>query len=394
MNFRTRLIHSGTERDRHYGASSVPIYQTSTYHQVDPEHLGTYDYARSDNPTREALEHAIAELEGGARGLAFSSGMAATSSVLLLFQPGDHLIVGQEIYGGTYRVLTTLFRQWKLDVTFVDTTHPEAVRQAITPATRALFVETPANPLLTITDLRAMARIAHEHNLLAITDNTFMTPYLQRPLELGFDVVVHSATKYLGGHSDLIAGLAVTRDKALGRRLKAIQNAFGAILGPQDAWLVLRGMRTLGVRLDAQQRTAAALARWLAARPEIIRVFHPTLENHPGRETHFAQAFGGGAMIAFEFPDGATATAFLKRTRLPLVAVSLGGVESILSYPATMSHAALPPAERLARGITDGLVRLSVGLEAEEDLIADLASALSGTTVNQPPSQPNEEKQS
>jgi cystathionine beta-lyase len=354
--------------------------------------LGAYDYARSDNPTREALECAIAELEGGARGLAFSSGMAATSSVLLLFQPGDHMIVGRDIYGGTYRILTTLFRQWKLDVTFVDSTNAAEVRRAITPATKALFVETPANPLLTITDLRAMAQIAHEHNLLAITDNTFMTPYLQRPLELGFDVVVHSATKYLGGHSDLIAGLAVTRDAALGRRLRTIQNAFGAILGPQDAWLVLRGIRTLAVRLDAQQCTAGALARWLTARPEIRRVYYPGLDGHPGRETHFAQASGGGAMLSFEFPDGATAVAFLKRTRLPLVAVSLGGVESILSYPATMSHAALPRQERLARGITDGLVRLSVGLEAEEDLVADLESALTNRTADKHTTQKDEEK--
>lgn len=382
MNYRTRLVHSGGDRSRHEGASSVPIYQTSTYHQSDPEHPGPYDYARSDNPTREALEKAMAELEGGARGLAFSSGMAATSSVLLLFQPGDHLIVGRDIYGGTYRILTTLFRQWKLDATFVDTTDADAVRRAITPATKALFVETPANPLLTITDLRAMARIARDHNLLAIADNTFMTPVLQRPLELGFDVVVHSATKYLGGHSDLIAGVAVTRDAALGRRLKAVQNAFGAILGPQDAWLVLRGIRTLGVRIDAQQRAATGLARRLAERPEIRRVYHPALEGHPGREIHAAQAAGGGAMLAFELADGAAAAAFLKRTRIPLVAVSLGGVESILSYPATMSHAAMPRAERLARGITDGLVRLSVGLEAEEDLAADLESALTGKTTN------------
>ncbi len=393
MNRRTRLVHSGSDRDRHHGASSVPIYQTSTYHQADPEHLGAYDYARSDNPTREALEHSIAELEGGVRGLAFSSGMAATSSVLLLFQPGDHLIVGRDIYGGTYRILTTLFRQWHLDVTFVDSTDPAAVRKAIQPATKALFVETPANPLLTITDLRAMAQIAREHNLLAITDNTFMTPYFQRPLELGFDVVVHSATKYLGGHSDLIAGLAVTRDAALGRRLRTIQNAFGAILGPQDAWLVLRGIRTLAVRLDAQQHTAAALARWLAARPEIRRVYYPGLDGHPGRATHFAQASGGGAMLSFEFSDGAAAVAFLKRTRLPLVAVSLGGVESILSYPATMSHAAMPRPERLARGITDGLVRLSVGLEAEEDLVADMESALTNKSADKRTTQRDEEQQ-
>jgi cystathionine beta-lyase len=385
VNDHTRLIHSGKDRDPYTGASSIPIYQLSTYAQADPEHLGPYDYGRSDNPTREALEHTMAELEGGARGLAFASGMAATSSVLLLFQPGDHLLVGKDIYGGTYRILTTVFRQWKLDVTFVDTADPESVRRAIKPTTRALFVETPANPLLNITDLRAMVRLAREHGLLALTDNTFMSPYLQRPLELGFDIVVHSATKFLGGHSDLIAGVAVTREESLGRRLRSIQNAFGAILGPQDSWLVLRGLKTLGVRMDAQQKTAETLARWLQTQPGILKVHYPTLPGHPGRDIHLTQAKGGGAVISFELADGPTAVAFMKRLKLPLVAVSLGGVESILSYPATMSHAALPRAERLARGITDGLVRLSVGLESAEDLIADLNNALTdqpGATRN------------
>lgn len=376
MNYATRLIHSGKDRDPYTGASSIPIYQASTFHQADPEHLGHYDYARSGNPTREALEQAIASLESGARGLAFASGMAATSSVLMLFAPGDHLVVGQDIYGGTYRALTTLFRQWKLEVTFVDSTDPASVRKAMTPATRAIFVETPANPLLSITDLRAIVAIAREHKVLAITDNTFMTPYTQRPLELGFDIVVHSATKFLGGHSDLIAGLAVTRDPELGHRLKVIQNTFGAILGPQDSWLVLRGIKTLGVRMEAQQRTAGVVAQWLLTRPEVKRVYYPGLETHPGYATHQAQASGAGAVLSFELRDVATALKLLKGVKLPLMAVSLGGVESILSYPATMSHAAMPRAERLARGISDGLVRLSAGLEAPEDLIADMAAAL------------------
>ena len=378
MTNQTRLIHPEQDRDPYTGASSIPIYQISTYHQEDPEHLGRYDYARSDNPTREALEKAVAQLEGGVRGLAFGSGMAATSSVLLLFQPGDHLVVGRDTYGGTFRILTTLFRQWKLEVTFVDSTDPDSIRRAITPATRALFVETPANPLLTITDLRSVVSIAREHKLLAITDNTFMTPYLQRPLELGFDIVVHSATKFIGGHSDLIAGLAVVREEALGRRLRQIQNAFGAILGPQDSWLTLRGLKTLAVRMDAEQRSAEIIANWLQARPEIRKVFYPTLAGHPGREIHLRQASGGGAVISFEMEDGPAAVRLMKRVKLPLVAVSLGGVESILSYPATMSHAAMPRPERLSRGITDGLVRLSVGLESPEDLIADLEQALQG----------------
>ena len=378
MNYATRLIHSGKDRDPYTGASSIPIYQASTFHQADPEHLGHYDYARSGNPTREALEQAIASLEGGARGLAFASGMAATSSVLMLFSPGDHLVVGQDIYGGTYRALTTLFRQWKLEVTFVDSTDPASVRKAIIPATRALFVESPANPLLSITDLRAMVAIAREFKLLAITDNTFMTPYYQRPIELDFDIVVHSATKFLGGHSDLIAGLAVTRDAELGHRLKVIQNTFGAILGPQDSWLVMRGIKTLGVRMEAQQRTAGILANWLLTRPEVKRVYYPGLAQHPGHDVHKAQASGAGAVLSFELHEMAMALKLLKHVKLPLMAVSLGGVESILSYPATMSHAAMPKAERLARGISDSLVRLSPGLEAPEDLIADMEKALVG----------------
>jgi cystathionine beta-lyase len=376
VNYLTKLIHSGKDRDPYTGASSIPIYQVSTFHQADPEHLGVYDYARSGNPTRGALEESIAALEGGARGLAFASGMAATSSVLMLFSPGAHLVVGQDIYGGTYRVLTTLFRQWKLDVTFVDSTDPESVRKAITPATRALFVESPANPLLTITDLRAMVAIAKEYNLIAITDNTFMTPYLQRPLELGFDIVVHSATKFLGGHSDLIAGLAVTRDGDLGHRLRTIQNTFGAVLGPQDSWLVMRGIKTLGVRMEAQQRTAGVIAQWLLKRPDVRQVYYPGLAQQAGHAVHQAQSSGGGAVLSVEFHEVATALKLLKGVKLPLTAVSLGGVESILSYPATMSHAAMPKAERQARGISDSLVRLSVGLESPEDLIADMAESL------------------
>jgi cystathionine beta-lyase len=379
VNYRTKLIHSGKDRDPYTGASSIPIYQTSTFAQPDPEHPGPYDYARSGNPTREALEHSMALLEGGTHGFAFSSGMAATSSVLLLFKPGDHLVVGQDIYGGTYRVLTGLFKQWKLEVTFADSTNPESIRKAITPSTRALFVETPTNPLLHITDLRAMVKIAREHTLLAIIDNTFMTPYLQRPLELGFDIVVHSATKFLGGHSDLIAGVAVTRDEAMGHHLRAIQNAFGAILGPQDSWLVQRGIKTLGIRMDAQQKTASFLATWLSSHPAVGAVHYPGLNNHPGRSIHEGQASGSGAVLSFELQGKPEVLRLLKHTKLTLPAVSLGGVESILSYPAMMSHAAMPRPERLARGITDGLVRLSVGLEAADDLIKDLDSALKVT---------------
>ena len=375
-DFQTKLVHAGPDREPRTGASSIPIYQVSTYHQNDPEHLGRYDYGRSDNPTREALEQAIAELEGGVRGFAFASGMAATSSVLMIFQAGDHLVVGEDIYGGTYRILTAVFKRWGLETTFVDSTDLEQVRSAITPKTKAIFVETPSNPTLKITDLAAVAEIAHERGLLAITDNTFMSPLLQRPLELGFDIVVHSATKFIGGHSDLIAGLAVVKDAKIGQRIRHVQNAFGAILGPQDSWLTLRGLKTLGVRLNRQQDSAGAIADWLQTRPEVKKAYYPALESHPGREVHLRQATGGGAVVSFELASKEIAVGMMKNVKLPLVAVSLGGVESILSYPATMSHAAMPPTERAARGITDGLVRLSVGLESAEDLIADFSQAL------------------
>jgi len=375
-DFQTRLIHSGLDRDPLTGASAIPIYQVSTYHQPDPEHLGRYDYARSDNPTREALEHAIAGLEGGARGFAFASGMAAISSVLMIFQAGDHLVVGEDIYGGTYRILSTVFQRWGLKTTFVDSTNLAQVRAAITPETKAIFVETPSNPTLKITDLAGIAAMAKEHHLLAITDNTFMTPFLQRPLELGFAIVVHSATKFIGGHSDLIAGLAVARDAEIGRRIRHVQNAFGAILGPQDSFLTLRGLKTLGVRLERQQQSAAGIARWLSAQPEVKTVYYPGLNDHPGHAVHRRQADGDGAVISFELHSRELAVGLMKNVRIPLVAVSLGGVESILSYPATMSHAAMPAAERERRGITSGLVRLSVGLEAPADLTADLDQAL------------------
>jgi cystathionine beta-lyase len=375
-SLRTKILHHGAETDPHTGAAAVPVYQVSTFAQKDPVNLGKYEYARGENPTREALEHAIARLEGGAVGLAFASGMAAISSVLLLFRPGDHLLVAEDVYGGTYRVVTTIFRQWGLESTFVDTSDPGNIAAAIRPETRAIFVETPSNPILKITDLAAVSAIAREKKLLSIVDNTFMTPYLQRPIEHGFDIVVHSATKFLGGHSDLIAGLVVTRDAKVGERIKFIQRAFGAILGPQDAFLVSRGIKTLGARMEAQQANAEKIAQWLTGAPGIGKVYYPTLTGHAGREVHLRQSAGGGAVVSFELPDGPTAHRFMRSVRLPLLAVSLGGVESILSYPATMSHGSMPREERLARGITDGLVRLSVGLEDPEDLIRDLANAL------------------
>ena len=377
MDYKTRLIHTGMDRDPYTGAASIPIYQVSTFGQKDPVEIGRYEYSRGTNPTREALEHAIAVLEGGERGLACGSGMAAISLVFLMFRPGDHVVVSEDVYGGTYRILTTIFKQWGLESTFVDTSDPERVREAITPATRAIYVETPSNPILKITDLAAIGAIASEKGVLSIIDNTFMTPYLQRPFEYGFDISIHSATKFIGGHSDVLAGLIVARDKELGKRLKFIHNAFGAVLGPQDSWLLLRGIRTLAARMDIHQKGAEQLARWLQGRPEVTKVYYPTLPEHPGREIHLRQSSnGGGAVVTFELADGPTAQEFMRNVKLPLLAVSLGGVESILSYPATMSHASMPREERIARGIGDGLVRLSVGLEAVEDLKEDIDQAL------------------
>jgi cystathionine beta-lyase/cystathionine gamma-synthase len=376
MDIETKLIHSGFDKNLYHGASSVPVFQISTFHQHDPEHLAKYGYARCGNPTRNALEDAITELENGKAGFAFSSGVAAISSVLMLFQPGDHLVAGTDIYGGTYQILTTLFKQWGLKVSFVDSTNLQAVKNALTPQTRAIIVETPSNPTLKITDLAAIAKIAKEHKILAITDNTFMSPYLQKPLDLGFDIVVHSATKYIGGHSDIVAGLAVTKDADLGTRLRMIQYSFGAILGPHDCWLALRGLKTLSVRMRAQQENAQKMAEWLSVQPQVKKVFYPGLKNHPGRDIHFKQAKGGGAIVSFEMKSAKNAVNFLNSVKIPIVAVSLGGVESILSYPITMSHSVMPKQEREERGITGSLIRFSVGMESANDLIDDFTQAL------------------
>ncbi|MFO7262611.1 MAG: cystathionine gamma-synthase [Bacillaceae bacterium G1] len=372
----TRALHVQGMIDPATGAASTPIYQASTFHQPDVEHPPLYDYARSGNPTREALERAIAEMEGGDAGFAFASGMAAISSVFAIFSSGDHLIVPEDVYGGTYRVLTQVFPRFGIQVSFVDTTDLEQVAAAIRPETRGIYVETPSNPTLKITDLAGIVRLAREHGLVTMIDNTFMTPYFQRPLELGFDIVIHSATKFLGGHSDVLAGLVAVRGKDLARKIYQVQNGFGAVLGVHDAWLVLRGMKTLAVRMRQAQDNAMQLARWLASHPAVQRVYYPGLADHPGRDIHERQSTGYGAVLSFDVGSRERALQVMRRVRIPLVAVSLGAVESILSYPAAMSHAAMPREVRLARGIGDGLLRYSVGLERVDDLIADLAQAL------------------
>lgn len=377
MRFGTKLIHNGNEMDIHTGALSIPIYQTSTYHQNDIDKPPRFDYSRSGNPTRQALEDTIALLEGGQRGFAFASGMAATSSVLAIFESGDHIVVCEDVYGGTFRIMNTLFKRFNLESTFVNAADCSTIESAIKKNTRALFLETPSNPLMKITDLRETIALAHQHHLLVIVDNTFMSPYLQRPLELGADIVVHSATKFIGGHSDVIGGLAVVRDEELGRRVYSVQNGFGAILGPQDSWLLLRGLKTLKIRLDYQQKSAQRLAEWLTLQKQVETVYYPGLDNHSGREIHARQADGPGAVLAFKMRSAEAARKFMSNIRLAAVAVSLGGVETIVSYPVTMSHASMPASERSRLGITDSLIRVSLGLEDVEDLMEDFARAWS-----------------
>ena len=372
MKFATELIHGGNPIDPEHGSLSHPIYLSSTFAQHSLDFFGRYDYARSGNPTREALEEAIAGLEGGATGLAFASGMAAIASTFMIFAPGDHLVVCEDVYGGTFRLLSTLLKGWGLQVSFVDATDLAGVAAAIRPETKALYLETPSNPLIKIIDLKGCVALAKGKGLLTIVDNTFMTPYLQRPLELGCDIVLHSGTKFLNGHSDVICGFAVAADPAVGKRIAFVQNAFGAVLGPQDCWLVLRGLKTLKVRMEESQASAGRIVAWLKEQKGVAKVYYPGLPEHPGYDIHRGQASGAGAVLSFELADYELTKRLLEGVKLAAFAVSLGGVESILSYPAKMSHAAMPSAERELRGIKDTLVRLSVGLEDAEDLIADM----------------------
>lgn len=376
MKLATKLIHGGPTIDKETGALGVPIYQISTYQQESVDHFRKYDYARGDNPTREALEETIAALEGGTRCLAFSSGMAAISTTLMIFSPGDHLVVCDDVYGGAYRVLSNIFSRMGISSTFVDATDLGAIEAAIRPETKGIYLETPSNPLLKVTDLRGAAAIAKRHGIITLVDNTFMTPYLQRPLELGCDIVLHSGTKFLNGHSDVICGFAVVADEELFKRIRYIQNAFGTGLGPQDSFLTLRGVKTLKVRMEESQRNTQKIVAWLQQHPRVTRVHYPGLPEHPGHAVHTGQSDGPGAVFSFELDSFETTKRLLEGSKLAAFAVSLGGVESIISYPARMSHAAVPPAERARKGITDTLVRLSVGLEDPDDLIADMAAAM------------------
>lgn len=361
MRFGTRLLHTGHEVDPATGAAAVPIYQVSMFDQPGLDQPGPYDYGRSGNPTRHSLEGVLAELEGGAAGaFAFSSGMAAITTALLLLKSGDHLIVTDDCYGGTYRLLTRVFARLGITASFVDSSEPANVTAALQPNTRALLVESISNPFLRQTSTREMAAIAQAHGLLLLVDNTFLSPCLSQPLLEGADIVIHSATKYLGGHSDLIAGTLAVSDRELAAEVGFLQNAVGAVLGPQDCFLLMRGIKTLKVRMDRQAATAIELARWLAGRPEVREVFYPGL----------------GAVLSFRLAHPSLTAPFIEQLQLPLLGVSLGAVESLIAVPARHSHASVPAAERLRRGITDDLIRFSTGLEEPQDLLDDLEQAL------------------
>lgn len=372
----TSLIHGGIYGDPLTGAVNVPIYQTSTYEQQGLGQNKGWEYSRTGNPTRAALEALIAELEGGSHGFAFASGMAALTAVLSLFKSGDKIIISSNVYGGTFRVLDKIFKNFNITYSIEDTTDLQGLDKKVTGDVKAILVETPANPLLTITDLEGVAKIAKKHGILSIVDNTFMTPYLQRPIEKGIDIVVHSATKYLGGHSDVVSGLAVVNDKALAERLAFIQNATGGVLGPFDSFLLIRGIKTLGVRLDRHTENALKIAKWLTSQGAVKKVYYPGLESAQGYEINKKQAKNGGAMISFELKENYDHKKFFSSLGLIALAESLGGVESLACHPASMTHASIPREIREKVGITDGLIRLSVGIEGADDLIADLSQAI------------------
>ena len=374
MRFETKAIHAGQDPEPAYGAVNVPIYQTSTYAQAAVGEAKGYDYARTGNPTRTALQQAVAALEDGAGGLCFASGMAAESNVLLTLRSGDHVILGDDVYGGTYRLLNAVLRE-AAGIAFdtVDLTDVDALRSALREETRLVWLETPTNPLLKVVDIEACARLAHEAGALLAVDNTFATPYLQRPLSLGADVVVHSSTKYLGGHSDAVGGVAVANDPDLLDRLAYLQNAVGAVPGPLDCFLVLRGLKTLALRMEAHSRNAARIAEFLLAHPRVTRVYYPGLASHPGHDLAARQMSGFGGMVSFELETEDEALEACKRTQLFFLAESLGGVESLIEHPGRMTHMSVSGS---ALEVPPTLVRLSVGIEHVDDLLEDLDQAL------------------
>jgi cystathionine beta-lyase/cystathionine gamma-synthase len=378
MGFSTDCIHAGQEPEPHTGAVTIPIYQTSTY--VQPElgrHKG-YEYARTKNPTRSALEANLAALERGKHGHCFASGMSATDTVFRLLKSGDHVVAGENLYGGSYRLFSKVLEKFGLQFTYVDTSNVDNLRGAMRENTKLVFLETPTNPMMTVTDLAACADVAHQKGALVVVDNTFCSPWLQKPIELGADIVVHSTTKFLNGHSDSVGGVVVSNRDDIGEQIGFLQNAVGAILSPFDSWLVLRGVKTLSVRMKRHEENGVAMANYLANHTKVKKVYYPGLADHPGHELAKRQMNGFGSMIAFELGSHENAKKFLDRVRLCSLAESLGGVETLISHPESMTHASVPAETRQRLGITPGLVRISVGIEDLEDLIADLENAFDG----------------
>ncbi|MFP3323914.1 bifunctional cystathionine gamma-lyase/homocysteine desulfhydrase [Planococcus sp. SIMBA_160] len=377
MKPKTRLIHGGIFGDEATGAVSTPIYQVSTYKQEAVGKFKGYEYSRTGNPTRHALEELIADVEYGHAGFAFGSGMAAISSVMMLFSAGDHVILTDDVYGGTYRVINKVLNRFGLEFTFVDTGDLEQVKAAVQENTKAIFIETPTNPLLKVTDIETVATFAKGNGLLTIVDNTFMTPYFQNPIALGADIVLHSATKYIGGHSDVVAGLVVVNTAQLAEELHFVQNSVGAILGPQDSWLLMRGLKTLGIRMEETNANAQQIAEFLDGHEAVEAVIYPGLDSHAGKALMEKQSRGFGGMISFDVGSKEKADELLAKLKYFTLAESLGAVESLISVPAQMTHASIPEDRRAELGITEGLVRISVGIEDVEDLIEDLQQALS-----------------
>ncbi|MGM0140210.1 cystathionine gamma-synthase [Enterococcus sp. DIV0755b] len=375
MHRNTKLIHGGISTDPVTGAVSVPIYQTSTYKQNGVGKPKGYEYSRSGNPTRFALEELIADLEGGVKGFAFASGLAGIHAVLSMFKPGDHILLGDDVYGGTFRLLAQVFEKNGLDYTTIDTSDLNNIAENVQKNTKALYLESPSNPLLKITDIKGATALAKANHLITIVDNTFATPYFQQPLDLGADIVVHSGTKYLGGHSDVVSGLVTTNSPELAEKIGFLQNAIGAVLGPQDSWLMQRGIKTLGVRMREHQKNALTVAQFLQNHPAVAKVYYPGLTNHPGHEIALKQMQGFSGMVSFELSAEEKTTEFVESLALFTLGESLGGVESLVEVPAVMTHASIPKDKREKAGIKDGLVRLSIGLEDERDLLADLKAA-------------------
>jgi cystathionine beta-lyase/cystathionine gamma-synthase len=379
MKFNTKVIHGNQHHDPSTGAVMPPVYQTSTFVQTSPGvPLSEYEYSRAANPTRTALEQALASIENGVRGLAFASGLAATDSVMKLLKPGDEVIAMDDLYGGTYRMFARIYQEFGIKFHFIDMTNFEKFQSLINENTKLVWVETPTNPLMKLADIAEIAKITKKHNLLFAVDNTFATPYLQKPLDLGADIVMHSATKYLGGHSDVIAGALIVKDEALGEKLHFAQFATGGTLGPMDSYLVLRGIKTLHLRVQRHCENGAKVAEYLVNHPKVATVYYPGLESHPNHEIAKKQMIGGfGGMVSFTFKSGAKADAIkmLEKVKVFTLAESLGGVESLANHPALMTHASIPEEKRKEIGITDDLVRLSVGVEDISDLLADLEQA-------------------